>query len=365
MDDFDQVAAGALDEPEEPEELESTELGAEEPEGGGEEPPSRPEEAGAEERAAPPAADDEAWRSHLRSGETPEQAISRLAGEASQQHGRAASHWTELKELRESVRSMEPKLSAAERIFAAMQKRQEAEERAALEKELPDPELEPERYQQMRLRAIDERLAAMEAKREREAQETLSRQQLDERQNLLRETDGRAIYEIQTGLGLVEGVEGDPEFQTAFERVNALQYRDLRDRYPEAEEHQIEEALGLIRTIWGREAAVRRESIRDHYVRRARHLAEVMGGASPAARTNGHQKPTARRGPTARDIEAQAARAGRGAGVRRNSGGGSVAAPKTFEDFAALPEAEQAKILEAGKMDESELWAGLSDPDWG
>lgn len=370
-DDFDLAAEGAFDDPEEPEELESTDLeaaeGGEAPEEPGEPEPSRPEEGGEEPAGEPAEAGPEDWKSHLRPGETPEQAIQRLAQESSQQHGRAASHWSELKELRDTVRSMEPKLSAAERIFAAMQKKQEAEERAAFEKELPDPELEPERYNQMQLRALNERLLAMESRREQEARERLTQEEYQARQEALREVDQRSVYEIQAGLGMVEGVEPEEEFQQAFQAVNSLQYRDLQDRYPEANDQQIEQALGLIRTIWGREAAVRGESIRDQYLRRARHLQEVMGAAPPTA-TNGHQKPQkagGKKAPSPQEIEAQAAKAGKGAGVRRTSGGGSVAPPATFEDFAALPEAEQARILEEGKVDEASLWAELSDPDWG
>lgn len=369
-DDFDLAADGAFDDPEEivePEDLESTELGGEEagsePEEPGREAPAEPQEPGGEAATGPEGATPEDWRDHLRPGETPEQAVQRLARESSQQHGRAAAHWSDLKELRESVKSMEPKIAAAERLFAAMQKRQEAEERAAFEKDLPDPELEPERYSQMQLRALNERLLAMETRREREARESLTREQYQARQDALRQVDERSMYEIQASLGMVEGVDPDQEFQQAFQSVNALQYRDLQDRYPEATEEQIEQALGLIRTIWGREAAVRGESVRDHYLRRARHLREVVG-AAPGQ--NGHQKPQkAGRGPSPQEVEAQAKKAGKGAGVRRTSGGGSVAAPATFEDFAALPEHEQARILEEGKVDEAALWAELSDPDWG
>lgn len=359
-DDFEVAGEdGALDEPQITEDVGADEA-AEEP---SEEPAGAPYEAEAE-----PAAAEEDWRRALRPGETAEQAVARLTGSVRHRRDESESLRREMQQMREQFG---PKLDAAQKIFDAIQRRDAEAKRQAMERELPDAELQPAERALHEVRDLKALILEQEKARQAREDQRLTEAEQQARQQAVAALDDRTGRDILEGLGQVEGVEPDQEFTQAFQLVSTLQWEDLGNRYPEATDEQKEQAMELIRRIEGRREAMRGASIRDYYVARARMHKTAHERVFGAPAGNGHKAPAGPRRlpaagtPSPQEIEAAAAVRERGAGMRRTSGGGGVEPPKTLDDFAALSEEEQTRLIESGKVSEEELWGLLSTDEWG
>lgn len=367
-DDFDTVAEAGLNDAPEPEEADLEDAG----EGEGGEAEAAPPAAAGEEPA--PEAPTEPWRAALRTGETPEQAIPRLVEAITRRKG-------ETEELRNEIASLRSQVEPAAKILHLIQERQRLAELAERESALPDPELEPERAALTEIQDIRRMILEDRRLREEAEQRHLTEAEERQRQEAIAKVDSWAETELASGLGLVEGTQADPEFADAFQYQEAVRWQAIVSEYgdelakmdPQEAQAKATQALELMRRIDGRKAAAVGKNPRDLVLARYRATPETVRAAMKAhlaaqngapagnskARQNGHGRPTAAQ------IEREASRAARGAGVRRTTGGGAVAPPMGLEEYGALSEEEQLRLVEAGKLSDEDLFGVLADPDWG
>lgn len=371
MDDFDKLAAEAETEDEFLPTAEAEE--DYEPEG----PPASDEEVHEETESAEPAPEDEAqdsppsWQAALRQGETPEQGVARLVRDV-QRHKERASQLDELK----------AKQAQYDEFFQKMKERLAEEQKKKEEADLPDEDLEPERRALYELRQFRREQAEKDRQERERQQQQMTEAQRQEAEQALQAIDQHTYQEIATGLGQVEDAEPDPEFQEAFEFVQALTWNDLVSQYgqelrqmPQDEaQHKAQHLMHMLRLLDGRHARASGMSYKDYILRRYRAQPEpVREGMKRWMKNNGRQErfggPQQGRaksgGPTAAEVEKQAKNARKSGGLRRTTGSGGVSMPDSIDDILNAPEDQQEAMLKKAGMTDADIWHALADDDWG
>lgn len=216
-----------------------------------------PAEEPAEETPAAEEAAPEPWRAHLSAGETPEQAVERLARERDERHGWATRTTTELRDLKREFKEQTARVTPIlEALAAARAKAQEEAERRRLEAEKaaePDPEAEPDKAILHEIKRLREE---RQQEREQAAREAKERE-LTAEQTYWNNVDASNTQALEAAS------QADPEFREAHDHMVRQVYgamkHDAARRHPDRTEDEIDDmvldALTEMEGAWLREVA--------------------------------------------------------------------------------------------------------------
>lgn len=159
-------------------------------------------------------------------------------------------------EMRELRVGLEPML----RDYHQRQREAQLEEQAA---QIPDKETDPQGYA---IWLQEETLRRDEARRNEEwqrVQEARRQQAESEFAGQVAQVDNAGYAKVAEGLGLVSGRQPDPEFTHAYEVYSESALEAARSYFPDANEHQIHEFIGLSQQLDIRRAEMNGVDIRD------------------------------------------------------------------------------------------------------
>lgn len=309
----------------------------------------RPEPAAKAEEV--PAA--EPWQQFAQAGETPQQALERIAKERDHERGKAGAFYSDLKTLKDELAGLRQENQAAQRLYERFRRLDEEAARRAWEEMQPDPELEPEKAALAEVRALRQQLTTEAETRRIAEQEERQAEQFNQVQREWEQLDNWTANEIAAKLGQYEGIEEDPQFKADFDTVERYRWNMLSAQYPDATDDQKLEAVTRLRIIQGRQCAVQKKHPSQFYQEMAQVVRSSAGAVAAPVNGNGRPSPA--------QVEAAARRATRGGGVRRIGGRSSTAPPQSLSDFASLSEEDQARVLDESEVSEEALWGALAD----